>query len=192
RIVDWIALSFKRDEGIDLWKDTQALQRLFEAAEKAKMELSSLTQANISLPFITSTADGPKHIETTLTRAEFEELCSDLFDRLKIPVENSLKEAEILYKDLDEVILVGGSTRESDFVRDNKFLGSFRLNGTGKKQEITVTVANTLPIAEVERMANEAEKYAEEDKEKRDAIDTKNQAKFCCLPDGEAVPAVGR
>ncbi|MCL7030193.1 hypothetical protein MKW94_012403, partial [Papaver nudicaule] len=81
KIVDWLAASFKRDEGVDLLKDKQALQRLTEAAEKAKLELSSLTQANISLPFITATADGPKHIEATLTRAKFEELCSNLLDR---------------------------------------------------------------------------------------------------------------
>nr|TKR99454.1 hypothetical protein D5086_0000193400 [Populus alba] len=115
RVVDWLAGSFKRDEGIDLLKDKQALQRLTETAEKAKMELSSLTQTNISLPFITATADGPKHIETTLTRAKFEELCSDLLD-------------------------------------------------------------STLPSDEVERMVSEADKFAKEDKEKRDAIDTKNQA----------------
>ncbi|VVB17754.1 unnamed protein product [Arabis nemorensis] len=81
RVVDWLASTFKKDEGIDLLKDKQALQRLTEAAEKAKIELSSLTQTNMSLPFITATADGPKHIETTLTRAKFEELCSDLLDR---------------------------------------------------------------------------------------------------------------
>ncbi|KAJ4880344.1 hypothetical protein Rs2_37399 [Raphanus sativus] len=81
RVVDWLASNFKKDEGIDLLKDKQALQRLTEAAEKAKIELSSLTQTNMSLPFITATADGPKHIETTLTRAKFEELCSDLLDR---------------------------------------------------------------------------------------------------------------
>ncbi|KAJ1375177.1 Heat shock protein 70 family [Sesbania bispinosa] len=75
------------------------------------MELSSLTQTNISLPFITATADGPKHIETTLTRVKFEELCSDLLDRLRTPVENSLRDAKLSFKDLDEVILVGGSTR---------------------------------------------------------------------------------
>uniref|UniRef100_A0A5B6Z518 Stromal 70 kDa heat shock-related protein n=1 Tax=Davidia involucrata TaxID=16924 RepID=A0A5B6Z518_DAVIN len=305
RIVDWLALSFKRDEGIDLLKDKQALQRLTETAEKAKMELSSLTQANISLPFITATADGPKHIETTLTRAKFEELCSDLLDRLKTPVENSLRDAKLSFKDLDEVILVGGSTRipavqelvkkltgkepnvtvnpdevvalgaavqagvlsgdvsdivlldvsplslgletlggvmtkiiprnttlptsksevfstaadgqtsveinvlqgEREFVRDNKSLGSFRLDGippaprgvpqievkfdidangilsvtaidkgTGKKQDITITGASTLPNDEVNRMVKEAEKFAKEDKEKRDAIDTKNQS----------------
>ncbi|KAJ0935108.1 putative Heat shock protein 70 family [Helianthus annuus] len=265
RVVDWLAASFKKDEGIDLLKDKQALQRLTETAEKAKMELSTLTQANISLPFITATADGPKHIDTTLTRAKFEELCSDLLDRLKRPVENSLRDAKLSFKDIDEVILVGGSTRipavqevvksltgkepnvtvnpdevvalgaavqagvlagdvsdivlldvtplsigletlggvmtkiiprnttlptsksevfstaadgqtsveinvlqgEREFVRDK---------GTGKKQDITITGASTLPSDEVERMVNEAEKFAKEDKEKRDAIDTKNQA----------------
>ncbi|KAF8411973.1 hypothetical protein HHK36_004531 [Tetracentron sinense] len=309
RIVDWLASNFKKDEGIDLLKDKQALQRLTETAEKAKMELSSLTQTNLSLPFITATADGPKHIEATLTRAKFEELCSDLLDRhvilLRTPVENSLRDAKISFKDLDEVILVGGSTRipavqelvkkltgkepnvtvnpdevvalgaavqagvlsgdvsdivlldvsplslgletlggvmtkiiprnttlptsksevfstaadgqtsveinvlqgEREFVRDNKSLGSFRLDGippaprgvpqievkfdidangilsvaavdkgTGKKQDITITGASTLPSDEVQRMVKEAEKFAKEDKEKRDAIDTKNQA----------------
>ncbi|KAL2513882.1 Heat shock 70 kDa protein 7 [Forsythia ovata] len=305
RIVDWLALNFKKDEGIDLLKDKQALQRLTETAEKAKMELSSLTQANISLPFITATADGPKHIETTLTRAKFEELCSDLLDRLKTPVQNSLRDAKLSFSDIDEVILVGGSTRipavqelvkkvtgkdpnvtvnpdevvalgaavqagvlagdvsdivlldviplslgletlggvmtkiiprnttlptsksevfstaadgqtsveinvlqgEREFVRDNKSLGSFRLDGippaprgvpqievkfdidangilsvaaidkgTGKKQDITITGASTLPSDEVDRMIKEAERFANEDKEKRDAIDTKNQA----------------
>ncbi|KAL4580769.1 hypothetical protein LXL04_016971 [Taraxacum kok-saghyz] len=305
RVVDWLAASFKKDEGIDLLKDKQALQRLTETAEKAKMELSTLTQANISLPFITATADGPKHIDTTLTRAKFEELCSDLLDRLKRPVENSLRDAKLSFKDIDEVILVGGSTRipavievvksltgkepnvtvnpdevvalgaavqagvlagdvsdivlldvtplsigletlggvmtkiiprnttlptsksevfstaadgqtsveinvlqgEREFVRDNKSLGSFRLDGippaprgvpqievkfdidangilsvtaidkgTGKKQDITITGASTLPSDEVQRMVSEAEKFAKEDKEKRDAIDTKNQA----------------
>ncbi|KAH9750890.1 Heat shock 70 kDa protein 6 [Citrus sinensis] len=305
RIVDWLASNFKRDEGIDLLKDKQALQRLTETAEKAKMELSSLTQTNISLPFITATADGPKHIDTTLTRVKFEELCSDLLDRLKTPVETSLRDAKLSFKDLDEVILVGGSTRipavqelvkkmtgrepnvtvnpdevvalgaavqagvlagdvsdivlldvtplslgletlggvmtkiiprnttlptsksevfstaadgqtsveinvlqgEREFVRDNKSLGSFRLDGippaprgvpqievkfdidangilsvsavdkgTGKKQDITITGASTLPNDEVQRMVQEAERFAKEDKEKRDAIDTKNQA----------------
>ncbi|OIV96244.1 hypothetical protein TanjilG_14921 [Lupinus angustifolius] len=305
RIVDWLASNFKRDEGISLLKDKQALQRLTEAAEKAKMELSSLTQTNISLPFITATSDGPKHIETTLTRAKFEELCSDLLDRLKKPVENSLRDAKLSFNDLDEVILVGGSTRipsvqelvkkltgkdpnvtvnpdevvalgaavqagvlagdvsnivlldvtplsigletlggvmtkiiprnttlptsksevfstaadgqtsvdinvlqgEREFVRDNKSLGRFLLDGippaprgvpqvevkfdidangilsvtavdkgTGKSQDITITGASTLPSDEVQRMVDEAEKFAKEDKEKRDAIDTKNQA----------------
>ncbi|KAI3464379.1 hypothetical protein Pfo_021042 [Paulownia fortunei] len=305
RIVDWLADNFRKEEGIDLLKDKQALQRLTETAEKAKIELSSLTQTNISLPFITATADGPKHIDTTLTRAKFEELCSDLLDRLKTPVENALRDAKLSIKDIDEVILVGGSTRipavqglvrkmtgkepnvtvnpdevvalgaavqagvlagdvsdivlldvtplslgletlggvmtkiiprnttlptsksevfstaadgqtsveinvlqgEREFVKDNKSLGSFRLDGippaprgvpqievkfdidangilsvtaidkgTGKKQDITITGASTLPKDEVDRMVKDAERYAKEDKEKREAIDTKNQA----------------
>ncbi|KAL3513516.1 hypothetical protein ACH5RR_026233 [Cinchona calisaya] len=305
RVVDWLAEDFRRNEGIDILKDKQALQRLTETAEKAKIELSSLTQTNISLPFITATADGPKHIETTLTRAKFEELCSDLLDRLRTPVENSLRDAKLSFRDIDEVILVGGSTRipavqdlvrkltgkepnvtvnpdevvalgaavqagvlagdvsdivlldvtplslgletlggvmtkiiprnttlptsksevfstaadgqtsveinvlqgEREFVKDNKSLGSFRLDGippaprgvpqievkfdidangilsvtavdkgTGKKQDITITGASTLPKDEVDKMVQEAEKFSKEDKEKRDAIDTKNQA----------------
>lgn len=305
RIVDWLADSFKRDEGIDLRKDRQALQRLTEAAEKAKIELSTLTQTSISLPFITATQDGPKHIDTTLTRAKFEELCSDLLDRLKAPVDTALKDAKLTVKDIDEVILVGGSIRmpavqdlvrkmtgkepnctvnpdevvalgaavqagvlagdvsnivlldvtplslgletlggvmtkiiprnttlptskseifstaadnqtsveinvlqgEREFVRDNKSLGRFRLDGippaprgvpqievkfdidangilsvtaidkaTGKKQEITITGASTLPKEEVDRMVQEAEKFAKDDRERREAIDTKNQA----------------
>ncbi|XP_021290285.1 heat shock 70 kDa protein 6, chloroplastic-like [Herrania umbratica] len=305
RIVDWLADNFKRDEGIDISKDKQTLQRLTEIAEKAKMELSSLTQTNISLPFVTATADGPKHIETTLTRVEFEELCSDLLDRLRTPVENSLRDAKLSFKDIDEVILVGGSTRipavqdvvrkmtgkepnvtvnpdeavalgaavqagvlagdvsdvvlldvtplsigletrggvmtniiprnttvptsksevfstaadgqtsveinvlqgEREFVRDNKSLGSFCLDGippaprgvprievkfnidangilsvsavdkgTGKKQDITITGASTLPSDEVDTMVKKAETFAKEDKERRDAIDAQNQA----------------
>jgi molecular chaperone DnaK len=111
KIVDFLAEQFKKDEGIDLRKDKQALQRLTEAAEKAKIELSSVTQAEINLPFITATQDGPKHLDTTLTRAKFEELASDLIDRSRIPVENALRDAKLSKNDIDEVVLVGGSTR---------------------------------------------------------------------------------
>ncbi|GAB2231167.1 hypothetical protein Droror1_Dr00027455 [Drosera rotundifolia] len=305
RMVDWIVDNFKRGEGIDLREDRQALQHLAEAAEKAKIVLSTLTETNISLPFITTTADGPKHIGETLTRAKFEEICSDLLDRLKSPLENVLRDANLTFKQIDEVILVGGSTRipavqdivrkmtgkepncsvnpdevvalgaaiqagmllgdfrnivlwdvtplsigletlgglmkkiilrntklptstsevfstaadaqssveinvlqgEREFARDNKSLGTFRLYGippaprgvpqievkftidangilsvsafdmgTGKQQEIIITGASTLPQDEVDRMVKEAERYAEEDKEKRDALDTKNRA----------------
>merc|ERR1719172_326088 len=111
RIVDYLAGEFQKNEGVDLLKDRQALQRLMESAEKAKIELSNLTQTQISLPFITATADGPKHIEENLTRAKFEEICSDLIDRCRTPVEQALKDADLKLSDIDEVILVGGSTR---------------------------------------------------------------------------------
>ena len=111
KIVDYLAEDFRRAEGIDLRRDKQALQRLTEAAEKAKIELSSVTQAEINLPFITATQDGPKHLDTTLTRAKFEELCSDLIDRCRIPVENALRDAKVDKSAINEVVLVGGSTR---------------------------------------------------------------------------------
>lgn len=111
RIIDWMADKFKAENGIDLRQDKMALQRLKEAAEKAKMELSSTTQANINLPFITADASGPKHLDYTLTRGEFERITKDLLDRVKKPVEQALKDAGLKSGDLDEVILVGGSTR---------------------------------------------------------------------------------
>ncbi|MGB7087657.1 MAG: molecular chaperone DnaK [Phormidesmis sp.] len=111
KLVDYLAEDFAKKEGIDLRKDKQALQRLTEAAEKAKIELSSVSQAEVNLPFITATQDGPKHLETTLTRAKFEELCSDLIDRCGVPVKNALKDAKLSKTDIDEVVLVGGSTR---------------------------------------------------------------------------------
>jgi molecular chaperone DnaK len=110
-IVDWLADSFKANEGIDLRQDKQALQRLTEAAEKAKIELSSATQSEINLPFITATPEGPKHLDLTLTRAKFEELASKLIDRCRVPVEQALKDAKLSTSELDEVVMVGGSTR---------------------------------------------------------------------------------
>jgi L1 cell adhesion molecule like protein len=305
RIVEHLAGEFKKSEGIDLLKDKQALQRLTEASEKAKMELSSVTQTGISLPFITATADGPKHIDSTLTRAKFEELCADLIDRCKVPVQNALKDAKLSLAEVNEVILVGGSTRipavaqlvrtltgkepnvtvnpdevvalgaavqagvlsgevsdivlldvtplslgletlggvmsklivrnttlpttksevystaadgqtsveinvlqgEREFVKDNKSLGNFRLDGippaprgvpqievkfdidangilsvsardkgTGKQQDIKITGASTLSSDDVDRMVKDAERFSEEDKKKREAVDIKNQA----------------
>ncbi len=305
KIVDHLAADFKGKEGIDLRKDKQALQRLTEAAEKAKIELSSVSQAEINLPFITATQDGPKHLELTLTRAKFEELCADLIDRCAVPVQNALKDSKLSPSDIDEVVLVGGSTRipavqevvkkilgkdpnqtvnpdevvavgaaiqggvlagevkdillldvtplslgvetlggvmtkiiprnttiptkksetfstavdgqsnveihvlqgEREFSKDNKSLGTFRLDGippaprgvpqievifdidangilnvtakdkgTGKEQSISITGASTLPSDEVDRMVKEAESNAATDKERRDAIERKNQA----------------
>ncbi|WP_373479608.1 molecular chaperone DnaK [Geminocystis sp.] len=305
KIVDFLAADFKGKEGIDLRKDKQALQRLTEAAEKAKIELSNVSQAEINLPFITATQDGPKHLELTLTRAKFEELCADLIDRCAIPVQNALKDSKLSASDIDEVVLVGGSTRipavkeivkkvlgkepnqtvnpdevvavgaaiqggvlagevkdillldvtplslgvetlggvmtkiiprnttiptkksetfstavdgqsnveihvlqgEREFSKDNKSLGTFRLDGipaaprgvpqievifdidangilnvtakdkgTGKEQSISITGASTLPDSEVDRMVKEAENNAAADKERREAIERKNQA----------------
>jgi molecular chaperone DnaK len=111
KIVQWLVKEFKDQEGIDLTQDSQALQRLTEAAEKAKIELSTLTQSSINLPFISVTPEGPKHLEKDLTRAKFEELCGDLIARCKTPIETSLKDAELNPSAIDQNVLVGGSTR---------------------------------------------------------------------------------
>ncbi|UBF24929.1 molecular chaperone DnaK [Kovacikia minuta CCNUW1] len=305
RIVDWLATEFQRNEGIDLRKDNQALQRLTETAEKAKIELSGATQTHINLPFITATPEGPKHLDMTLTRVQFEQMCADLFDRCRIPVEQALRDAKLSPANIDEVILVGGATRipavqqlvrqiigkdphqgvnpdevvavgaaiqagvlggevkdvllldvtplslgvetlggvttkiiprnttvpvkksevfstaadaqtnveihvlqgEREMASDNKSLGTFRLDGiptaprgtpqievtfdidangilsatarekaTGKEQSISITGASTLDKSEVERMVKEAERNAEEDRRRREQVDTKNMA----------------
>jgi molecular chaperone DnaK len=111
RVIDWIIGEFKKDEGIDLGKDRMALQRLKEAAEKAKMELSTVMETDISLPFITADQSGPKHLSMKLTRAKFESLVEDLLQRTVGPVKQALADAGIAAKDVDEVVLVGGSTR---------------------------------------------------------------------------------
>ena len=111
KIVQWLVKEFKDQEGIDLTQDSQALQRLTEAAEKAKIELSTLTQSAINLPFISVTPEGPKHLDKELTRAKFEELCSGLIARCKTPIQASLKDAELTPNDIDQNVLVGGSTR---------------------------------------------------------------------------------
>ena len=111
RLVDYLADEFQRDNGIDLRADPQALQRLFEAAEKAKVELSSVTQTSVSLPFITADATGPKHLNTTLMRSTFDQITADLVERTTGPVRQALSDAKLTDSDIDEVILVGGSTR---------------------------------------------------------------------------------
>jgi molecular chaperone DnaK len=111
RIVEWLVDQFRRDQGIDLSKDKQAMQRLTEAAEKAKIELSSVVQTTINLPFITADQEGPKHLDYTLTRAKFEELTSDLTDRCVGPFKNAIADAKLDVSKIDEVIMVGGATR---------------------------------------------------------------------------------
>jgi molecular chaperone DnaK len=305
RIVDWMAEEFKKLEGIDLRTDRQALQRLTEAAEKAKIELSGVPQTQINLPFITAGADGAKHLDTTLTRAKFESICADLFKRIESPVEQALRDAKLTKANIDEVVLVGGSTRipavqelvkrligkdpnqsvnpdevvavgaaiqagvlsgevrdvvlldvtplslgvetlggvftaiiprnttiptrksetfstaadgqtsveihvlqgERSMSNDNKSLGRFRLDGippaargvpqvevsfdidangilsvtamdkaTNKKQSISITGASTLSKDDVEKMVSDAERFAGEDKKRKENVDLKNEA----------------
>ena len=111
KVMDWICDEFQKQEGIDLRGDKQAMQRVKEAAEKAKIELSSVLETSISLPFITADVNGPKHLELSLTRAKFEDLCRDLLNRCKVPVETALKDAGVSKSDINEVVLVGGSSR---------------------------------------------------------------------------------
>ena len=305
RIVDWLADEFKKDQGIDLRKDRMALQRLREAAERAKIELSSAMQTEINLPFITADANGPKHLVMTLTRAKLEQLVGDLIERTRDPVIQALQDAGIKASDVNEVILVGGQTRmpavielvrrlfgkephkgvnpdevvavgaaiqsgvlqgevrdvllldvtplslgvetmggvmtrliernttipvrksevfstaednqtaveihvlqgERELARDNKSLGRFRLEGippaprgvpqievtfdidangilnvtardkaTGREQKITISGASGLSQDEVERMVREAEMHAEEDRRRKEEIETRNRA----------------
>ncbi len=305
RIVDYIAEEFKRENGVDLRKDQIALQRLKEAAEKAKIELSSMTTTNINLPFITADASGPKHLDMTLTRAKFEELTRDLVEATMGPTRRALEDSGLKPDEIDKIILVGGSTRipavqeaikktigkephkgvnpdevvamgaaiqagvlagdvndvvlldvtplslgietlggvftkliernttiptsksqifstaadgqtsvdihvlqgERPMAADNVTLGRFQLTGippaprgvprievsfdidangivnvsakdlgTGKEQKITITSSSGLSDEEIEKMINNAEKFAEEDKKKKELIETKNQA----------------
>jgi molecular chaperone DnaK len=304
-LMDWLVAEFKKDQGIDLAKDKMALQRLKEAAEKAKCELSSVTETEINLPFITADASGPKHLQLKLNRARFEQLAEAILNRTLGPCERALKDAGIKVADIDEVVLVGGSTRipkvqdmvksffgkeshkgvnpdevvaigaaiqagvlagdvkdlllldvtplslgietlggvftkligrnttiptrkseifstaadsqtsvevhvlqgERELARDNKTLGRFHLDGiapaprgvpqvevafdidangivhvsakdlgTGKEQKITITASSGLSKEDVEKMLREAESHAAEDKEQREAIDTRNRA----------------
>jgi molecular chaperone DnaK len=139
RIVDWLVGEFRKEQGIDLSKDKQAMQRLTEAAEKAKIELSSVVQTSINLPFITADQEGPKHLDITLTRAKFEELTSDLTDRCVAPFKNAIADAKIDISQIDEVVMVGGSTRMPVIQELVKKL-------TGKEPNLTVNPDEVVAI----------------------------------------------
>jgi molecular chaperone DnaK len=142
RIIDWLVDEFKRDQGIDLSNDAMALQRLKEAAEKAKMELSSRPQTDINLPFITADQSGPKHLNVQLTRSKFEQLVDDLFERTKEPMQKALADAGLKPSDMDEVILVGGSTRiprVQDIVKD--FFGKEPHKGVNPDEVVGIGAA---------------------------------------------------
>ena len=322
KITDYMLAEFKKTEGIDLSNDKMALQRLKEAAEKAKKELSSATTTNINLPFITATAEGPKHFDMNLTRAKFDELTHDLVERTTIPVQNALKDAGLTASDLGQVLLVGGSTRipavqdkvkqltgkepskslnpdecvalgasiqggklagdagageillldvtplslsietmggvatrliernttiptkksqifstaadnqtavdinvvqgERQFARDNKSLGQFRLDGipparrgvpqievtfdidangivhvsakdlgTGKEQHITITAGSNMSDEDIDKAVKEAAEYEAQDKKRKEAIDTRNDADSFVFQTEKALEEVG-
>ena len=322
RITQWLIDEFKKAEGVDLSGDKMALQRLKEAAEKAKKELSTATTTNINLPFITATQDGPKHLDMNLTRAKFDELTHDLIEKTAIPVQNALKDAGITASELGKVLLVGGSTRmlaaqekvkqitghepskslnpdecvaigaaiqggklagdagagdillldvtplslsietmggvatrliernttiptkksqifstaadnqtavdihvvqgERQFARDNKSLGQFRLDGipparrgvpqievtfdidangivnvsakdlgTGKEQHITITSGSNMSDADIDKAVKEAAEYEAQDKKKKEAIDTRNEADYMVFQTEKALEEVG-
>ena len=142
RVMDWIVGEFKRDQGIDLSKDPMALQRLKEAAEKAKMELSSTTSTDINLPFITADQSGPKHLTYTLSRAKFEQLVDDLITRTLEPMRKALKDAGLEPKDIDEVLLVGGSTRSPKIQEEvKKFFGKDPNQGVNPDEVVAIGAA---------------------------------------------------
>ncbi|MGC9995321.1 MAG: molecular chaperone DnaK [Terriglobia bacterium] len=143
RIMDWIVDEFRKDQGIDLSKDRMALQRLKEAAEKAKMELSTVLESDINLPFVTADASGPKHLNLKLTRGRFEQMCEDLFQRSVGPVKQALSDANLTPEKIDEVVLVGGSTRiprVQQIVRD-LFLGKEPHKGVNPDEVVAVGAA---------------------------------------------------
>ena len=322
KIIDYMVSEFKKSDGVDLSNDKMAMQRFKEAAEKAKKELSSATTTNINLPFITATAEGPKHFDMNLTRAKFDELTSDLVERTAVPVQNAMKDAGLSMSDLGQVLLVGGSTRipavqdkvkqltgkepskslnpdecvalgasvqggkldgdsgagdillldvtplslsietmggiatkliernttiptkksqifstaadnqtavdinvlqgERQFARDNKSLGQFRLDGipparrgvpqievtfdidangivnvsamdkgTGKEQHITITAGSNMSDDDIERAVKEAAEYEAQDKARKEAVDTRNEADSMIFQTEKALADVG-
>src|SRR5256714_4262484 len=205
RIVDWLADEFRKDQGIDLRKDRMALQRLKEAAERAKIELSSSMQTEINLPFITADASGPKHLVMTLTRAKLEQLVGDLIERTRGPVMKALEDAGIKASDVNEVVLVGGQTRMPAVIEMvRKIFGKEPHKGVNPDEVVAIGAAiqagvlkgevkdvlllDVTPLSLgvetqggvmtklIERMVREAELHAQEDRQRREEIETRNRA----------------
>src|SRR5436309_849360 len=163
RIMDWLVEEFKKDQGIDLKKDRMALQRLKEAAERAKIELSSSQETEINLPFITADASGPKHLVMKLTRAKLEQLVDDLVKRTIEPCKKALADAGITAKDIDEVVLVGGMTRMPKVIQlVREFFGKEPHKGVNQD--------------EIDKMVKDAQAHAAEDKKKRELVEVRNEA----------------
>ncbi|KAJ2726452.1 hypothetical protein GGI07_000590 [Coemansia sp. Benny D115] len=185
-LVRKVVEDFKRESGIDLSGDRMAIQRIREACEKAKIELSSTVQTDINLPFITADASGPKHINTKLSRGQYEQLTKSLIDRTVEPCKKALKDAGVSSNQIGEVILVGGMSRmpkvqetvKSIFGRDpTKAVNPDEADkATNRDQSITIAASSGLSEAEIEEMIANAEKHAEADKERREVIEATNSA----------------
>ena len=204
RITQWMIDEFKKAEGVDLSTDKMALQRLKEAAEKAKKELSSATTTNINLPFITATAEGPKHFDMNLTRAKFDELTHDLVEKTAIPVQNAMRDAGLTNADLGQVLLVGGSTRipaarrgvpqiEVTFDIDANGIVNVSAKdlGTGKEQHITITAGSNMSDDEIDKAVKEAAEFEAQDKKRKEAIDARNDADSFVFQTQQALDQVG-
>src|SRR5439155_676827 len=189
RVIDWLADEFKKQEGVDLRRDPMALQRLKEAAEKAKIELSTVMQTDVNLPFITADASGPKHLNVALTRAKYEQLVDDLIQRTVPPCKQAIQDAGLKAPDIDEVILVGGATRTpkvQELVRT--FFGKEPHKGVNPDEVVAIgagiqggvlagDVKDVLLLneAEIKKMVTDAEAHAEEDRKRREEIEVKNR-----------------
>ena len=175
RVIDYLASEFQRDQGIDLRKDKLALQRLKEAAEKAKIELSSSKETEINLPFITADASGPKHLVVKLSRAKLESLVDDLIQRTVEPCRAALKDAGVSASEIQDVILVGGRARLPQVIEGGEHVLG-RDKATGKEQQIKIQASGGLSDADIEKMVKEAEANAANDKRRREVVENRNQA----------------
>src|SRR5204862_376381 len=182
RVMDWLAAEFKKTDGIDLTKDRVAVQRLKEAAEKAKIELSSLIETDINLPFITADQNGPRHLAMKLSRAKLEQLVDDLLQRTMEPVKKAVADAGLDPSKIDEVVLVGGSTRMpkvQQMVKD--YFGKEPHKGVNPDEVVAVGAAiqGGVLAGEVKdvlaKMVKDAESHAADDKTRRELIDVRNQ-----------------